>query len=378
MQHPGKTLVSVSRSSLLFVCRLREVCTPRAKTRFAPNQTCGMDVGWSCSCCFTACLAGLLLGAVTVTASTAGLSHQRHKLQSASSSSTAADTGCGYSGSKVLFTALYGTTVKTPWLNCAIESAMQKQGNDSVVVLTDDVDEFNSAWPKDMPSPARLVDVNSCMANTPLQHWLESKELATAVFRQQNIANALRLAAVYKNGGSYLDLDIIPIRQDVFSAQGALSMQCSIQECGDEFWLNNAYLSFPPKHPFMWQFMNAFALEFNGNIWGYNGPRLVSTLFNRLRCSDPVDPRSECEGAILLPVERLAPLSWANTIEVLSSDPSEHKFEPNEGVWAVHVYHNMWREGCIPQPSVFSELMLEHCPQVSMYSSNSIYCQVLM
>lgn len=329
--------------------------------------------------CFAAAwLACLYLCTHTVVADAQSLTHHRHNLQTSTSSSVATDTGCGYSGSKVLFTALYGTTVRTHWLNCAIESAMLKQGNDSVVVLTDDVEQFDSAWPKDLPSPAQEVNVVSCLANTPLQHWFDSHELASAVFRQQNIANALRLAAIYKNGGAYLDLDIVPISKKVFSAEGALSMQCTKEECGDEFWLNNAYLNFPPKHPFMWQLMNAFALEFNGNVWGYNGPRLVSTLYNRLLCGDPVAQRSECEGAALLPVERLAPLSWSNTIEVLSSEPSRHLFEPHEGVWAVHVYHNMWKEGCIPQPSVFSELMAEHCPQVSVYSSNNIYCQVLM
>lgn len=334
--------------------------------------------GWGCFCHFATGLALLVWCADTTLADAQGLTHHRHNLQTPAHTSVSADTACGYSGNKVLFTALYGTTVRTSWLNCAIESAMLKQGNDSVVVLTDDVEQFDSAWPSDLPSPAQEVDVESCLANTPLQHWLESHELASAVFRQQNIANALRLAAIYKNGGVYLDLDIIPIKRKVFSAEGSLSMQCTKEECGDDFWLNNAYLNFPPRHPFMWQLMNAFALEFDGNVWGFNGPRLVSSLYNRLLCGDPVRQRSECEGAVLLPPERLAPLSWANTIEILSSEPSRHLFEPSEGVWAVHVYHNMWKEGCIPQPSVFSELMRQHCPRVSVYSSNNIYCQVLM
>lgn len=141
---------------------------------------------------------------------------------------------------------------------------MMKQGNDSVIVLTDNVEEFTASWPSSLPCPARLVDVPTCLANTPLQHWLESPELASAVFRQQNIANAVRLAAIYKHGGTYIDLDIIPLQDKLFSAEGALSMQCTVEECGEEFWLNNAYLNFPPKHPFMWQLMNAFALEFNG------------------------------------------------------------------------------------------------------------------
>lgn len=64
--------------------------------------------------------------------------------------------------------------------------------------------------------------------------------------------------------------DIVPLQDKLFSAVGALSMQCTIAECGEDFWLNNAYLNFPPKHPFMWQLMNAFALEFNGKAMSFS------------------------------------------------------------------------------------------------------------
>lgn len=321
----------------------------------------------------------LLLVAQVVVGQAATHSHHRQGLEASTNSAAVVDSGCGYTGSKVIFTALYGTTIRTPWLNCAVESAMLKQGNDSVIVLTDDVEQFATTWPDTLPNPGRVVDVASCLANTPLQHWLESQELASAMYRQQNIANALRLAAIYKNGGAYLDLDIIPLSKQIFSAESAISMQCTIEECGGEFWLNNAYLNFPPKHPFMAQLMNAFALEFNGNIWGHNGPRLVSSLYNRLMCADPTAPRSECDGVGLLPIEKLAPLSWADTLYRLSSPPAEGLFDfRNERFWAVHIYHNMWKSVCIPQPSVFNDLMLEHCPQVSVHSGNRIYCQVLM
>lgn len=329
-----------------------------------------------CSETFCFCL---LLWAHVVVGQAATQPHHRHHLEASSGSAAVVDSGCGYTGSKTIFIALYGTTIRTPWLNCAVESAMYQQGNDSVVVLTDDADQFATTWPDTLPNPGRVVDVASCLANTPLQHWLESHELASAMFRQQNIANALRLAAVYKNGGTYLDLDIIPLGKQFFSAEGALSMYCTVEECGPDAWLNNAYLKFPPKHPFMGQLMNAFALEFNGNIWGFNGPRLVSSIYVRLGCMNISSARSECDGVGLLEVERLAPLTPPDAVQHLSSLPTEGLFDfHNESFWALHVYHNNWKGSCIPQPSVFNKLLLEHCPQVSMYSSNSIYCQVLM
>ena len=87
-------------------------------------------------------------------------------------------------------------------------------------------------------------------------------------------------------------------------------MQCTIKECGPDFWLNNAYLHFPPQHPFVWLLMSTFALEFNGNVWGFNGPRVVSTLFIELLCMMPGSAKSECEGVALLPVSKMAPLNW--------------------------------------------------------------------
>ena len=321
----------------------------------------------------------LLLLAHVVVGQAAPQPHHRHHLEVLQDNAVVGDSGCGYTGSKVLLIALYGTTVRTPWLNCAAESTMREQGNDSVIVLTDDADQFATTWPDTLPNPGRVVDVASCLANTPLQHWLDSQELASSMFRQQNIANALRLAAIYKNGGTYLDLDIIPLHKQFFSAEGSLSMYCTIEECGPDAWLNNAYLNFPPKHPFMGQLMNAFALEFNGNIWGHNGPRLVSSVYTRLSCAESTSARSECNGVGLLDVQRTAALTPPDAVQYLSSLPSDGLFDfHNEAFWALHAYHNNWKGSCIPQPSVFNDLLLERCPQVSMFSSNSIFCQVLM
>ncbi|DBA66172.1 TPA: Lactosylceramide 4-alpha-galactosyltransferase, variant 2 [Trebouxia sp. C0005] len=206
----------------------------------------------------------ILLCSQKVFAEDAFRTHHHHHAKILHEDHATADSGCGYSGAKIVFTSLYGATAKAPWLNCAVESAMLKKGNDGVVVLTDNVEEFTASWPNSLPSPAVLVDIKSCFANTPLQPWLDSPQLASALFRQQNIADALRLAVIYKNGGTYLDLDIIALQDKAFSLAGALSAQKACTEGCEEGWLNNAYLSFPPQHPFMYQLLIAFVLKFEG------------------------------------------------------------------------------------------------------------------
>ncbi|DBA66171.1 TPA: Lactosylceramide 4-alpha-galactosyltransferase [Trebouxia sp. C0005] len=317
----------------------------------------------------------ILLCSQKVFAEDAFRTHHHHHAKILHEDHATADSGCGYSGAKIVFTSLYGATAKAPWLNCAVESAMLKKGNDGVVVLTDNVEEFTASWPNSLPSPAVLVDIKSCFANTPLQPWLDSPQLASALFRQQNIADALRLAVIYKNGGTYLDLDIIALQDKAFSLAGALSAQKACTEGCEEGWLNNAYLSFPPQHPFMYQLLIAFVLKFEGSLWGHGGPVLVSTLYSTLLCADPIAAQSECAGVDVLPAQRLSPVGWTDAQQRLSSMPSQPEFDFHDPeVWAVHVYHSAWNKTCIPRPSVLAEILLEHCPTVSMYSSDLIYC----
>lgn len=142
---------------------------------------------------------------------------------------------------------------------------MTKLGNNSVTVLTDNLDDFAENWPSELPNPGRVVSVSKCLEGTPLRGWLDSPELASSRYRQQNIANALRLAALYKSGGVYLDLDIIPLHKELFESDlASISQQCEESECGNAFFLNNAYLSFPAKDRFLHKLMETFVIEYQG------------------------------------------------------------------------------------------------------------------
>ena len=297
-------------------------------------------------------------------------SHSRHPQAAGPEQDCKFDT-------KVLFTDVYGSSAKSPWLLCAVESAMGMLGNTSVTVLTDDLHEFSLNWPQGLPNPGKPVSVSKCLEGTPLRKWLDSPELASSHYRQQNIANALRLAALYKSGGTYLDLDIIPLSKELFDPDlASISQQCEEAECGDGFFLNNAFLSFPAKNKFVHKLMEAFVLEFNGNIWGWNGPRLVSNLYKRLLCDAPAG-LFDCHKLKILPIERLAPFDWDEIMPVLASQPDESYalLVNNPRILAIHAYHNVWKQTCIPRPSVFHNIMSDHCPVVSAVHEHTIYCE---
>ena len=187
-------------------------------------------------------------------------SHSRHTSEDTVNQDCAFDT-------QVIFTDLFGSSAKSPWLLCAIESAMNKLGHDNVTVVTDNMEDFGANWPGELANPAKVVSIPKCLEGTPLRQWLDSPELAASRFRQQNIANALRLAALYKSGGTYLDLDIIPLHKELFDPDlAAISKQCKEEDCGNGFFLNNAYLSFPASDPFLHKLMETFVVEYQGEL----------------------------------------------------------------------------------------------------------------
>ncbi|XP_068652609.1 uncharacterized protein At4g19900-like [Aristolochia californica] len=96
----------------------------------------------------------------------------------------------------------------------------------------------------------------------------------------QNLSNLLRLALLYKFEGIYVDTDVIVLKS-FSSLRNVIGAQTVNAGTGNWSRLNNAVMIFDKKHPLLYKFIEEFALSFNGNRWGYNGPYLVSRVVSR-------------------------------------------------------------------------------------------------
>ncbi|XP_028775548.1 lactosylceramide 4-alpha-galactosyltransferase-like [Neltuma alba] len=97
----------------------------------------------------------------------------------------------------------------------------------------------------------------------------------------QNLSNLIRLALLYKFGGIYMDADVIVLKS--FSKlRNTIGAQNLDAKTGKWSRLNNALLIFDKKHPLLSKFIEEFALTFDGNKWGHNGPYLVSRVVSRV------------------------------------------------------------------------------------------------
>lgn len=129
-------------------------------------------------------------------------------------------------------------------------------------------------------------DYDYLFKNNPAQYWHNNLLKGTVdpgeVPFGQNLSNLLRLALLYKFGGVYLDTDIIVLKS-FLKLRNVIGAQTMDVETSNWSRLNNAVLVFDKKHPLVFKFIQEFALTFDGNKWGHNGPYLVSRVVSRVR-----------------------------------------------------------------------------------------------
>ena len=112
-------------------------------------------------------------------------------------------------------------------------------------------------------------------------------------YRQQefwysNESNLLRLTLLYVQGGTYMDTDVIILRShdEAFAGGGEgsggsfenrnASAVVPLPKDGAIAAPENNVLPFSkPHHPFVAAALNNFMLNFNGTVWGNNGPRVL-------------------------------------------------------------------------------------------------------
>ncbi|KAH7545964.1 uncharacterized protein At4g19900 [Ziziphus jujuba] len=177
----------------------------------------------------------------------------------------------------------------------------------------------------------------------------------------QNLSNLLRLALLYKFGGIYVDTDII-ILKSFSKLRNVIGAQTVDIETGNWSRLNNAVLIFDKNHPLLFKFIQEFALTFNGNKWGHNGPYLVSRVVSR------VSGRTGYNFTIL-PPSAYYPVDWTR-IRSLFQGPrdeihsnwliSKLKQIRNES-FAVHLWNRQSRSLEIEKGSIIHHILSDCC-----------------
>ncbi|KAK1266538.1 hypothetical protein QJS04_geneDACA000516 [Acorus gramineus] len=177
----------------------------------------------------------------------------------------------------------------------------------------------------------------------------------------QNLSNLLRLAILYKFGGVYIDSDVI-VTKSFSKLRNTIGAQTIDAQTGNWSRLNNAVMIFDKKHPLLYKFIEEFALTFDGNKWGHNGPYLVSRVVERVSGRPGFD-------FTVLPPPAFYPVDWTR-ISGFFEGPGEGshsrwveaKLEKiRKESFAVHLWNRQSRNIVVEDGSVIARMMSECC-----------------
>lgn len=212
-------------------------------------------------------------------------------------------------------------------------------------------------------------DLPSLFQKTPVEAWFDQLRSGKVdpgeIPLAQNLSNLIRLAALYKYGGVYLDTDFIVLR-DFAGLRNSIGAQSVDLVSGNWTRINNAVMVFDRHHPLLMKFMREFASTFDGNKWGHNGPYLVS------RVVEKVQGRRGTFGFNFTVLSPMAfyPVGWTR-IGGLFEQPGNRVSKKwveakvaqlsGGGTFGVHLWNKQSGGFRIEEGSVIGRLISTHC-----------------
>lgn len=264
----------------------------------------------------------------------------------------------------------------------ALESLFNSHPNGCLVVVSDSMDSSRGSQilkpfcEKGFKVTAISPDYAYLFKNTHAKLWFSRLVKGSVdpgeVPLGQNLSNLLRLSLLYKFGGIYLDTDVITTRSFT-GLRNVIGAQTVNVGTGNWSRLNNAVLVFDKSHPLLFKFIEEFALTFDGNKWGHNGPYLVSRVVAR------VSGRPGFNFTVL-PPSAFYPVDWSRVRSLFRGPRGQlhskwllNKFRHiSRESYAVHLWNRQSRRIRIEKGSVMDRILSEHCVSYNKSVSNFV------
>lgn len=178
---------------------------------------------------------------------------------------------------------------------CAVESAARMNPNRTVYlfyaspgVFQDDQSESDGLI-RNLMSYSNIklqyLNIKKFVQGTPVEKLWTDEKIYKSKYVLPHMSDILRYLTLWKYGGIYIDLDVIvtknldPLGTNFAGAQDADS-------------LNSALIGFSSRgkgHQYANDCVHDLAENFNGDVWGANGPHIITKLASKLCGGDVKD-----------------------------------------------------------------------------------------
>ncbi|XP_036260827.1 lactosylceramide 4-alpha-galactosyltransferase-like [Molothrus ater] len=264
----------------------------------------------------------------------------------------------------VFFVETSEQTAPNYLFSCSVESAARTHPTSRVVVLMKGLAKGNASLPKHwafsllscFPNvEIRRLDVQELFSGTPLAQWFLQPQRQQEPHFLPNLSDACRIVLMWKFGGIYLDTDFIVLK-NLQNLTNALGIQ------GDSV-LNGAFLSFEAKHKFIELCMQDFVEDYNGWVWGHQGPELLTRVFKKW-CSLRTITSMSCKGVSALAREVVYPIPWQDWKKLFEAVSALELQKLLKNTYAVHIWNKL-SHGTkleIPSQALLAQLYSQFCP----------------
>ncbi|XP_034475290.1 lactosylceramide 4-alpha-galactosyltransferase-like [Drosophila innubila] len=200
---------------------------------------------------------------------------------------------------------------------CSIESAALHNPNFQVFVLfasstyisDDQKNPLYDALKSYKNVNFRQLNIRRYAKDTPIEDWLEKRDLFRSNFLTEHTSDLLRLLTLYRFGGIYMDLDVVVLRS-------LENVPLNYVGAHDNITLGNAVISVEPRgigHKIAELFLRDYQQHYNGNVYVSNGPSLISRVIPKYcnaKVKELLDNPQLCVGFHVFNSSAFFPLEW--------------------------------------------------------------------
>ncbi|KAH8262901.1 hypothetical protein KR044_001769 [Drosophila immigrans] len=273
---------------------------------------------------------------------------------------------------------------------CAFESAALHHSTYEVFVLVacptlrKETDPLLDAILSYKNVKVRYVNLWRFAEGTPIEDWLkredlfrtkyedeiiitfDSQSLASYKFLMVNISDLLRLLALYRYGGIYMDTDVMVLRSLAAEQPNFMGAETKTS-------INNGVLGLEANglgHLVAEHILIGFQKHYSGNIWAHNGPKLLVRVMTELCGTNKITlmqkDRDRCQGIKVFDINAFYNIQWMERAYLFNpwfANKTLHRLKDSH---VIHTWNHMksnWPLR-VDSESAYIQLAAKNCPKV--------------
>ncbi|KAL7630852.1 UNVERIFIED_CONTAM: hypothetical protein RMT77_018861 [Armadillidium vulgare] len=258
---------------------------------------------------------------------------------------------------------------------CSIESAAKIHPNSVVNVmmtsrflkLTPPIKSLLKAYKN-----VRFLHLNATklyLEEPSLRNFYNKKRWVESQWPRMYFCNPLRFLLLWKYGGIYLDLDVMPIKNLVSGVKNFVGYT-------SEEHVNSAPLGFLPYHKFIRDCLEEIPKFYDPTHYGTIGPLLVTKVLKEKCGLKPpsVTPMERCPDIKVYERKVLNPISWWRANKSFERDTSlAERLMDDPQILTLHYWNIITKQyqHLLIKESPFSILAKKFCPNVFQFSKDN-------